>query len=869
MRRTQDFKTFLREKYEAGRADIQHPDPEKRQRRRTVKFWTAMKYDNFKSKVKREFQAWLQEKEAARPRAQVGAPIQNADEVRVGDFLQYGWGTRRFKVMRVSPQSLVLQQIDANGRPTENRTRRHSLSRIRRNRMKRIDEVKRPDVTLEQAKAYIDDKHQFPPRDVKNKQDYAQWLEKKFRDGGKSPFYRLGDDEVTANQQLKDRIKEILEDRGVGEDWEWQPPAPVQIGERVKHPLQLDAGDFVKYYDTTYRIIKTNDEKIRAVAVDQNGRPRGGERDFTTIFLQRYPIKRVAPVERPDVTLSQAKEFAEKTIGFPPKNINSRTEYRDWLEEKFRTKPESPYAGLGADELEHKNSLEKQIKKILEDRGVGPDWEWAPPPELEVGERLQDGYQARPGHFIKSLYDYKYKVLGVDDDGNIEVIRVDSNGIPKGSKNTLNRNDIRRTAFTRIEEVKRPEVSLARTKEFADLKLSSPKRSVTNQDQYRKWLTRNLKEMQDSPYYKLDDNELEHQEKLKDHVEKLLEDRGIGEDWTWTPPPLITFPTDPDWEAKEQQILDTAISGQKQGRDRGVGGGGVNGAKLRTMRLGDRDQKFVFKSKHKEPGQPGSGYNRQLSNKTGIPSGEMHNREKGAYELDRLLGAGTVIPPTTSTGEGHDGLGAYQTFVDGFTTFNNESSRSRFSRDDMLRHADVGRIMVLDALMGHQDRHGGNIGISRVDPNGPTTPQNTRFHAIDNGYALAETRSNQSSGSWDIRDPWRSNLFRDYFEAMPQDMQDRLARVSTKDLASALIGSGLKNKSLLEAAAVRLAVLKDNPEALYSLMSQHCSREGQRQFQYLSHHKPDELLRNHTDLDPDALESIRREINETLSASRS
>ncbi len=63
-------------------------------------------------------------------------------------------------------------------------------------------------------------------------------------------------------------------------------------------------------------------------------------------------------------------------------------------------------------------------------------------------------------------------------------------------------------------------------------------------------------------------------------------------------------------------------------------------------------------------------------------------------------------------------------------------------------------------------------------------------------------------------------------------------------------------------------MLKDNPEALYSLMSQHGSREGQRQFQYLSHHKPEELLRNHTDLDPDALDGIRREINEALSANR-
>lgn len=291
------------------------------------------------------------------------------------------------------------------------------------------------------------------------------------------------------------------------------------------------------------------------------------------------------------------------------------------------------------------------------------------------------------------------------------------------------------------------------------------------------------------------------------------------------------------------------------------------------MKDGDREEEFIFKAKHLEPGQPGSRDYRhgQLRNKTGVPSGEMHNREAGAYALDRLLGDGVIVPETITTGEGDKGLGAYQHIVPGlFTAAQNGQSLRSIPNNDLIRHADVGRQLVLDALMGHQDRHYGNMGFSWIDPNGPKTAENLRVHAIDNGYALAETTSGQSPDSWDIRDNWtetggseRYTLAKEFFERIPDHVLDRLKDVSTKDIAQALVSSGLKSKSAIEAVALRLAVMKADPELLGRMISSNNSRTGQQNFQYQSHHKQKKLLQE-AGLPESTLADIQRDVAAAL-----
>jgi hypothetical protein len=824
-----------------------------------------MKYDTFKAKVKREFAAWMEEEEARRPRVQPGSRITSIDQLRAGDFIAKRWGGK-YKIVRTSPQSVVVQEVDNNGRPKRGgREKRMQLRTMMRNRMTRIEELKRQDVSFDTAVGYVDSNHGFPPRSVTNKEQYAEWLKTKLTEKPGSPFFRLGDDEPRHQDQLKRHLERILEHRNVGDDWSWTPPPPVQIGQRVQHPSQLKVGDFVRYYSTSYRIIDDSGDSIRAIPVDANGRPAGAGRDFDQNFFRNYPVKRVEAVQRPDISLEDAKKYADEKIGFPPRDINTRAKYREWLENHFKTDSKSPYNGLGSDEVEHTNALEKQIKKILEDRDVGAGWEWEAPPELEMGARLVDGHQLRPGHFLKGRY-RKYKVISINDDGTFKAVELDSNGRPVGRAADHTKRNIRQGDYSRIEEVKRPEVIWRLAKLFADERYGDPGRSVTNKEKYRAWLERSFTTDTASPYYQLGDDEPEHKAKLDEYINKLLEERDIGDDWVWTPPPPITFPPNHNWEADHKAVLDVARDGTRKGRDREMGGG-VNAPVRRKMKAGDREEEFIFKSRHREPGQRGSSRSRQLSNKTGVPSGQMHNREAAAYELDRLLGDGTVVPITTTTGEGDLGLGAYQQIVPGIFTaaFNGQALRS-ISNKDLLRHPDVGRLLVMDALMGHQDRHHGNMAFSWIDPNGPKTAQNLRVHGIDNGYGLAETKRGQNPSSWDIRDNWgqtggseRTKLLKQFFERIPDQLLEQLKDVTTKDVTKALASSGLTNKSLIESVALRLAVMKADPELLGRMIAAGGSRDGQQQFQYQSHHKQKKLLQE-AGLPESTLDDIKRDV---------
>lgn len=859
MRRSRDFKEFLRQKYDAGRGDIQHPDPRKRQRRPTVKFWTAMKYDTFKEKVKREFQAWLQEEEARRPRAAIGDRVRDVAQLREGDFLQQSWGGPAYKVISTAPKSVLVVQVDRFGRPTGRRPKRFTQATFRRKRLNRREELKRSDVQLEEAQAYINEHHGYPPRDVQNKQDYAKWLEKKFTQGRQSPFHNLGDDETEHKEQLQRHIKKILEARGVDDDWEWQPPPRVQVGQRVQHPLQLQAGDFVQYYDNKYRVISGDDEQVRAVPVDSNGRPRGAGSTFSKDFLRRYRLKRIEAVQRPDVSFDKAREFADAHMASPPRNVNSRTEYAKWLEDKFRAKHDSPYAGLGSDEVEHKNALDKQIKKILEARGIGADWEWQPPPELEVGGRVQDGHQLRVGQFFGDSYQ-KYKVLDIDDNGKVRAVRVDEFGIPHGGPHQFTKDMFQRITYQRSEDLKRPEVDYEQAKRYADRSFPSPKRGVSSQTAYRRWLKKNFLENADSPFRNLQDDETDQKEKLEKFLDKILEARGVGSDWEWTPPDPISLPTGEPWQAEHDQLRRLALGGAKTGRDIPLGSGSINGGVRRTLQLGDETHDFAFKKKANEravfPGQK---------------SGTLHLREQAAYGIDRLLGDGSVVPPTVSDGEG-----SYQAFVPNAQTVAN--GRRELSRalgvSGLVRSPDVIRQALLMALLGSEDDHGNNVMYAWRDPTGPKTPENLRIINIDNGYSLADGKPIRNGQRVGFRDPWAGLgvLGKVYRKELPKKLHDQLKAIDPKEYLRVLTASGAPtDKEGIEAALIRLIALQNNPKLMAKLVEEHGDPQdsgwhanggGLTKLQTLSHRDPKQLLRDYTTLDPSEVDKIKQMVQD-------
>ena len=70
-----------------------------------------------------ETQSTQEEAEAQRPRVQPGARVTDIDQVRAGDFLAKSWGPK-YKVLRTTPKSVFIVEVDANGRPLNGREKR-------------------------------------------------------------------------------------------------------------------------------------------------------------------------------------------------------------------------------------------------------------------------------------------------------------------------------------------------------------------------------------------------------------------------------------------------------------------------------------------------------------------------------------------------------------------------------------------------------------------------------------------------------------------------------------------------------------------------------------------------------------------------
>jgi len=711
MRKMREFREFVKQRYEGGKKEVRHPEP-KPNRREFVKFWTGMRYRPFVDQIKREFAQWQQEAEALKPRLKPDERIRSLDGLRVGDVIGSRYGAP-FKILSFTPKGVKAVRVSSiNGLPIDEKAiKKFSLRRMENDRFRLQKPIKRKTPTPTDVDRFLSI-HTDPPPSVKNQDQYRKWLEEKLISENRSPYHALNEAEGPELQkQFKQDVDRILENRGIGTDWEWTPPKRAEIGDVIKHPFQLEDGDFFYRAGRPYRVLGQEKDGIRARAVRDDGRFVDwiDSRLFDMLAFKRERAKRIPAITRPDVSYMEAEGFADENFKKPPKRVQNAKAYREWLEEGFRTHKKSPYEGLAKDETEHEEAMAKQIKKILADRNVGPDW-----------------------------------------------------------------------ARASIQ--------------------------------------------------------------------------------------LIKFPSKPDWEKEEKALLDVALKGQKKGGDRGLGGG-VNDPVRRKMEHGGREEEFVFKSKYGEPGQPGSNYRTQLSNKTGTPSGQMHNREAAAYQFDRLLGDGVIVPVTATAGEGVAGLGAYQAFVPNLKTVHQAHSELKhLSNEDLLRNPDVGRLLLLDVLMGHQDRHYGNMAFSWSDPKGPKTAENLRIHGIDNGYAFAEKKAGQAPHNWDIRDDWhatggreRGQLVKQFFEEIPDQLLEKIKDVTTKDLTKALGGVGLTSKSAIESMAVRLAVMKADPELLGRMMESDGSKGAQARFQYQSTHSPGELLKQ-AGLPESTLDDIKREV---------
>lgn len=360
--------------------------------------------------------------------------------------------------------------------------------------------------------------------------------------------------------------------------------------------------------------------------------------------------------------------------------------------------------------------------------------------------------------------------------------------------------------------------------------------------------------------------------------------------------PTPERPSEEGWREKDAGLLRLAREGTKTGYDVPLGGDQAqNGAVKRMMRLPDgTEHPFVYKASSKE----------KPHLRLGTP--ELGPREDAAYKIDALLGDGRVVPASAMVvpeGGGRLSGGAYQAFVPGAKNFIDDAEGRgelrRLRTADLVQHPQVQRMTVLDALIGHEDRHPGNVMFSWADPQGPRTAENLRIHAIDNGYCLAESRGKSGLPEdelFDIRDPWnattdwrdpdavqdRWQIQKKILGKIPEQLHEQIKQVKPADMAKAMVAAGIRDEGAIQSALVRLVAMQDNPEVLGSFIGRRrddnpreippvwarsAAQKGQADWHRQSHHNPARLLNNHTDLDADeAIRDIRRAVSEALSS---
>ena len=124
------WQQFLDEKHEGGRELVEHPDPVKRRRRRNhreprVRFNTAMNYEEYRSVVGREFEAWKQQ----RP-SDEGRPLTSTQGLQEGEILRTPNGFQ-VKVQRVTPDGSLKYHWKKEDGAWSQRTRQMNLTYFR------------------------------------------------------------------------------------------------------------------------------------------------------------------------------------------------------------------------------------------------------------------------------------------------------------------------------------------------------------------------------------------------------------------------------------------------------------------------------------------------------------------------------------------------------------------------------------------------------------------------------------------------------------------------------------------------------------------------------------------------------------------
>lgn len=283
---------------------------------------------------------------------------------------------------------------------------------------------------------------------------------------------------------------------------------------------------------------------------------------------------------------------------------------------------------------------------------------------------------------------------------------------------------------------------------------------------------------------------------------------------------------------------------------------GYNQSFIVKLQHGDDEQIFIRK--------PAEGEQKHL--RVGIPGGTYHAREQGAYDFDQLLGGRGVVPVTVSRGPAD---GSYQVWVQGARAMYDEDLNDlvrKVKPEDLHESQDFHRLNAIDLVMGHEDRHAGNL-LYWFEEEEEEKPENLRFVAIDNGLIAATpselpshrayyhpfkwmwtaeegmSQQEQDEAANKARERGDKAVAKSLSRIAP-DLHEQFKQVDLSDAARTMAGAGVTEEGAVRAMLVRLAALQENPEIFKEFLERSNGdlEEAWREFQYSSGQR-DDLLR--------------------------
>jgi len=327
-----------------------------------------------------------------------------------------------------------------------------------------------------------------------------------------------------------------------------------------------------------------------------------------------------------------------------------------------------------------------------------------------------------------------------------------------------------------------------------------------------------------------------------------------------------------------EEALDIARNGEIIARESLSAGGlsgegaGVNVSEIVRMRHNGQDQIYIRK--------PAEGEEPFL--RVGIPAKTYHSREQASFGIDQLMGPGGIVPPTVTRGEED---GSYQLWSAGSRPTTGEDLNElveKVSIKDLQRSPSFHRMNVLDLIIGHEDRHRGNLMYSFDGQD--QSPENLRLIGIDNGLALSNANPDPSHHAY--VNPWQGYYtetegmsWEETLTANAQGQEDgdqavieslsnitpklhaQIKKMDLGDAAKQLVGAGVKEESAVRAALTRIAVIQENPEVFSEFVGEKSGNleEAWQAFQHES--GTGDLLDRVDMLDDDKIKEVRSKID--------